>query len=54
MKRIALIVFLSVAPVLAHEHVEVGKLMPNATQLAMDGPDVQVACYVPRDEFFSS
>jgi surface-anchored protein len=54
MKRIVLIVFLSVAPVLAHDHVEVGKLSPNATQLAMNGPDVQVACYVPRGEFFSS
>jgi hypothetical protein len=53
MRRIVLIMFLSVAPVLAHEHVEVGKLSPNATQLAMNGPDVQVAVYVPRGEPFS-
>ena len=54
MKRIVLIAFLSVAPVLAHDHVEVGKISPNATQLAMNGPDIQVACHVPRGEFFSS
>ena len=53
MKRIVLIVFLSVAPVLAHDHVEVGKLTQNATQLAMFGPDIQVAVYVPRGEPFS-
>ena len=53
MKRITLIVFLSVAPVFAHDHVEVGKLTQNATQLAMDGPDVQVAVHVPRGEPFS-
>lgn len=53
MKKIALIVFLSVAPVFAHDHVEVGKLTPNATQLAMVVPDVQVAVYVPRGEPFS-
>jgi surface-anchored protein len=53
MIRIVLIMFLSVAPVFAHDHVEVGKATQNATQLAMDGPGVQVAVYVPRGEPFS-
>lgn len=53
MKKITLFVFLSVCPVLAHDHVEVGNATQDATQLAMSGPNYQLAVYVPRGEPFS-
>ena len=37
----------------AHDHVEVGRSGPSSAQLALDGPFQQVACFVPRGEFFS-
>ena len=53
MKRIAFIVFFSVAPVFAHDHVEVGSDPANSSRLGMDGPGFQLGCYVPVGEFFS-
>jgi hypothetical protein len=53
MKKPLLFLLLSVRFVLAHDHVEVGKANQTSTQLAMFGPDVQVAVYVPRGEPFS-
>jgi len=52
-KNILLLLFCMAGSLLAHDHVEVGKATQNATQLAMFGPDVQVAVYVPRGEPFS-
>jgi hypothetical protein len=37
----------------AHEHVEVGRVSPSSNQLAISGPDRQLALYVPLREFFS-
>ena len=53
MKKILLLLFWMAGSLFAHDHVEVGKATQNATQLAMFGPDVQVAVYVPRGEPFS-
>lgn len=53
MKKILLLLFCAAGPLLAHDHIEVGKATQSATQLAMFGPDVQVAVYVPRGEPFS-
>jgi surface-anchored protein len=47
-------VFLCAASVaFAHDHVEVGRATASSPQLAMLGPDVQVATYVPCGEPFS-
>lgn len=53
MKKILLLLLFSVGPVLAHDHIEVGKATQSSTQLAMSGPDRQVAVYVPRGEPYS-
>ncbi|MFM8458972.1 MAG: hypothetical protein ACKOB0_08520 [Chthoniobacterales bacterium] len=53
MKKIAVIVFLSVAPVFAHDHVEVGRDPEISARLGLDGPGFQLGCYVPVGEFFS-
>jgi hypothetical protein len=53
MKKILVLVFFHSWLVFAHDHVEVGRSGPSSTQLALDGPTVQVACFVPRGEFFS-
>ena len=53
MKKIAFILFLSVAPVFAHDHVEVGSDPENSARLGLDGPGFQLGCYVPVGEFFS-
>ena len=53
MKKIAFIMFLSVAPVSAHDHVEVGRDPENSARLGLDGPGFQLGCYVPVGEFFS-
>lgn len=53
MKKIAFIVFLSVAPVFAHDHVEVGSDPADSARLGLDGPGFQLGCYVPVGEFFS-
>jgi hypothetical protein len=53
MKKILFLVFFHSWLVFAHEHVEVGRSGSGAAQLALDGPSLQVACFVPRDEFFS-
>lgn len=37
----------------AHEHVEVGRVSASSNQLALSGPDRQLALYVPLREFFS-
>jgi hypothetical protein len=53
MKNLRVFLFLLAGSALAHDHVEVGKATQTSTQLAMFGPDVQVAVYVPRGEPFS-
>jgi len=54
MKKIVLL-FLVLSGVCrgAHDHVEVGRDRVSASRLGLDGPTVQVACFVPRGEFFS-
>lgn len=55
MKKILNILLLVAANVShAHDHVEVGRSSSLNTQLAMDGPAVQNALYVPPQEFLSS
>ena len=53
MKSILPVFFCAASVAFAHDHVEVGRATANSTQLAMFGPDVQVATYVPRGEPFS-
>ena len=53
MKKLLFLLFCLTGPLSAHDHIEVGRATQNATQLAMFGPDVQVAVYVPRGEPFS-
>jgi len=53
MKNILLILLLSLGVVRGHEHIEVGRVSTSSNQLALSGPDRQLALYVPRDEFFS-
>jgi hypothetical protein len=53
MTKFLLVLFCMAGALSAHDHVEVGKPTQNATQLAMFGPDVQVAVYVPCGESFS-
>ncbi len=48
-----LIVMLSVAVARAHDHIEVGKDPSDENRLFLDGPDYQLALYVPRGEPFS-
>jgi hypothetical protein len=45
--------FIAIAPLQAHDHVEVGKATSASTQLAMSGPSYQLAVYVPKGEPFS-
>ena len=54
MKKILLLTLLMTSAALAHDHVEVGIHPANPGQLALDGPGVQLAPYVPVGEFFSS
>ena len=53
MKKILFLAFFHSWVVFAHDHVEVGRSGPSSAQLALDGPFQQVACFVPRGEFFS-
>jgi hypothetical protein len=53
MKKILLLTLLMTSAALAHDHVEVGTHPANPGQLALDGPGVQLAPYVPVGEFFS-
>lgn len=53
MKR-ALLLFLALTiPAYSHDHVEVGVDPQNENRLALDGPSIQLAPYVPAGEFFS-
>jgi hypothetical protein len=54
MRKILCLLCLSALNLLhAHQHIEVGSLSPNSRQLALDGPDYQLALYVPPMEYFS-
>jgi hypothetical protein len=54
MRKILCLLCLSALNLLhAHQHIEVGSLSPNSGQLALDGPDYQLALYVPPMEYFS-
>lgn len=53
MKKLIIILFLSVGAVRAHDHVEVGVDPADAERLGLAGPAVQLALYVPLREFFS-
>lgn len=53
MKKLIIILFLSVGAVRAHDHLEVGVDPTNAERLGLAGPAVQLALYVPLGEFFS-
>jgi hypothetical protein len=48
-----LILMLSFAVARAHDHIEVGKDPSDEARLFLDGPDYQLALYVPRGEPFS-
>jgi hypothetical protein len=52
-KRIFILVFFHSWLVLAHDHIEVGRSGTGSAQLAIHGPSIQVACFVPKGEFFS-
>lgn len=54
MKNVFLFLLLSVNAVYAHDHVEVGVDPLNRSRLALSGPGIQLALYVPLREFFSS
>ncbi len=52
--RMGILLFCTALPAVhAHEHVEVGRVSPSSNQLALSGPDRQLALYVPLREFFS-
>jgi hypothetical protein len=53
MKKTLFLLFCLTGPLIAHDHVEVGKTTSTSTQLAMSGPAQQLAVYVPRGEPFS-
>jgi hypothetical protein len=54
MKMILCLLFLiAFHSIQAHDHVDVGRLSSSSTQLALDGPNEQLALYVPPKEFFS-
>ena len=53
MKNTLLILLLSLGVVRAHDHIEVGRVSVASNQLALSGPDRQLALYVPLNEFFS-
>jgi hypothetical protein len=54
MKKLLVLLCLTTLNLLrAHDHIEVGRLSSSSTQLAVDGPDYQLALYVPPMEFFS-
>jgi hypothetical protein len=53
MKKLIIILFLSVGAVRAHDHIEVGRVSASSSQLALSGPSHQLALYVPLREFFS-
>ncbi len=48
-----LTLMLSFAVARAHDHIEVGKDPSDEARLFLDGPDYQLALYVPRGEPFS-
>ena len=54
MKNIILIIFLSVCGLHAHDHIDVGEDPDDASRLGLDGPDYQLALYVPTREPFST
>ena len=53
--RLALLLLLAPgpAPLRAHDHIEIGLDPADGTRLALSGPAVQIALYVPRGEPFS-
>ena len=52
--RMGIVLFCTALPAVhAHEHVEVGSVSASSDQLAVSGPDRQLALYVPLKEFFS-
>ena len=53
MKKILSFTLWLTGAALAHDHVEVGIHPANPGQLALDGPGVQLALYVPVGELFS-
>jgi hypothetical protein len=53
MKKLIIILFLSVGAARAHDHIEVGRVSASSSQLALSGPSHQLALYVPLREFFS-
>ena len=54
MKNIILIIFLSVSGLHAHDHIDVVEDPDDASRLGLDGPDYQLALYVPTREPFST
>ena len=54
MKNIILIIFLSVCGLHAHDHIDVVEDPDDASRLGLDGPDYQLALYVPTREPFST
>lgn len=53
MRKTFLALLLSAIAVCAHDHIEVGVDPDDGARLGLDGPGFQLACYVPRGEFFS-
>jgi hypothetical protein len=53
MRRILLLLLLAAPCARAHDHIEVGQDPLDAHRLGLDGPDVQLALYVPPGEPFS-
>lgn len=53
MKRALLLVLLAAPCARAHDHIEVGKDPSDSSRLGFDGPDFQLALYVPPGEPFS-
>ena len=53
MKKTALLLTLLVAAAHAHDHIEVGADPRSGSRLGLEGPDYQLAVYVPRGEAFS-
>lgn len=52
--RMGILLFCTALPAVhAHEHVGVGRVSASSDQLAVSGPDRQLALYVPLKEFFS-
>ena len=53
MKRILVIFLFALRCALAHDHMEVGEDPSDPARLGLDGPDFQLALYVPPGEPFS-